>query len=55
MTNGDVIRTMTDEEIAKRFCEGDCPQERKSTVCAYMDENACEKCWLNWLKEEAET
>lgn len=50
-TNGDKIRQMSDEELAKKFgypcpplykkhCRGDNPEE-------------CAECWLNWLKQEA--
>ena len=50
-TNGDRIRAMSDEELAK-------------SICAIQDEYALRRCnflpplpksyWLKWLKEEAE-
>lgn len=51
ITNGDKIRQMSDEELAKKFgypcpplykkhCRGDNPEE-------------CAECWLNWLRQEA--
>lgn len=50
MTNGDLIRQMTDEDLAEyirvffpEVCPpGNCPGE-----------DCCYKCWLDWLKQEA--
>lgn len=55
MTNGDAIRSMTDEELAKIFgksCDCDyscCFIYDKGVSCA----NGCEAAWLDWLKQEA--
>lgn len=46
ITNADKIRTMTDEELAKHIV---CQWEG----CKNMDVE-CDKCLLNWLKEEAQ-
>lgn len=54
MRNADHIRAMTDEELAEFICK---TQYRDGDVCppthnCALDKN-CEKCWLDWLKEEA--
>ena len=49
MTNGDKIRAMTDEELAM-ILEPTCP----SRVCRDDPPHDCYKCWLDWLKEDAE-
>ena len=46
LTNGDLVRRMPDEELAKTFarnCHG--------RVC--VSGQTCEECWLDWLKQEA--
>ena len=47
-TNADRIRAMSDEELAMVFGEDcadrECPEHRES----------CRKCWLDWLKQEAQ-
>lgn len=52
VTNADMIRAMTDEELASflyhtwnnaSWCNGVCDGE-----CS------CEPCWLNWLKQEVD-
>lgn len=54
MTNADRIRAMTDEELAV-FVEGSiCP----GGVCPLGNETdvskpSCQKCWLDWLRQEA--
>lgn len=58
-TNADRIRAMTDEELAKLFLAHDeqlyrhCPSDKRAEDC-YADLgkafDACEKCWLDWLK-----
>lgn len=56
-TNADRIRAMTDEELADTFETIGCPQDDARFPCAYpdgRDEELCQKCWLDWLKEEAE-
>ena len=56
MTNGDKIRSMTDEELEAFFmCELDddvCPPD---TSCCPKNEKyiPCCNCWKNWLKQEA--
>lgn len=62
-TKADLIRTMSDEELAKFFAQ----QEYRKPVfdgwlplCNHVmgprtcHENGCENCWLDWLKQEAE-
>lgn len=57
MTNGDKIRSMTDEELEAFFlCALDddvCPP---GTSCCPKNEKIipCCNCWKNWLKQEAE-
>jgi len=52
MTNADRIRQMTDEELAEYLgtdldgCVG-----RK---CVIDDNTDCQKCWLDWLKQEVD-
>lgn len=52
-TNADCIRAMSDDELATLF--GD------ACACLYDDADVCEKwggacdrCWLDWLKQDAE-
>ena len=52
MTNGDKIRAMTDEELARWFynsvgCSEECVALGKD--CGFR----CDRAWLDWLKEEA--
>ena len=49
MKNGDAIRAMTDEQLAKWMNDHNfnCPP----VSCT---EGGCEECWLDWLKQEAE-
>ena len=54
MTNGDKIRSMTDEELAENF-RTVCPPAREEIItfeCTY--EAGCRDCWLVWLKQEAQ-
>lgn len=55
MTNGDRIRAMTDEELAKTICWCPPPFRNCNNLCdicmAHNDD--CEICWLKWLKQEA--
>ena len=57
-TNADRIRSLSDEELARMLAIG-CHETRECpTICDPIhpyDEvvESCEKCWLNWLKEEA--
>lgn len=50
VSNGDRIRSMTDEELADFIFNADCPPG-KNTLAS---ERCCTgvKCWLEWLKEE---
>ena len=52
MTNSEKIRSMTDEELAE-FMDNGCDVIAPSENCtkAFYD---CKKCWLDWLKQEAE-
>ena len=49
-TNGDRIRSMSDEELATMLYERGCfaPNCDRYDVC-YA---SCRECWLEWLKEE---
>lgn len=49
-TNGDRVRTMTDEELANFLHEERCPGEHRAGVC---DED-CKNCWLRYLQKPAE-
>ena len=50
MTNGDGIRTITDEELANKLYLGVCVRHfDDSHECK---DSGCKKCWLDWLKEE---
>ena len=59
ITNADRIRSMTDEELARVLAIG-CHETRECpTICDPIypyDEvvESCEKCWLEWLKDEGE-
>ena len=49
-TNADCIRAMTDEELAEWVTYLHCPHyEDDDYLC-----DDCEKCWLDWLKEECD-
>ena len=52
-TNGDRIRSMTDEELAK-FVDGRrvCPP---TSECSQVCDGDCVYCWLEWLQQPAET
>lgn len=55
-TNGDRIRTMSDEELAG-FFEGYvdcvyCPRHLDNERCM-NDDGSCFHTWLSWLKQEA--
>lgn len=61
-TNADRIRAMSDEELAKFFAQ---QKYRKPVFDGWLPlcyhvmgprrchEDGCEKCWLDWLKQEA--
>lgn len=48
MTNGEKIRQMSDEELAKFLCDDKCE------LCVSIYYPNCEACRLNWLKQEVE-
>jgi len=51
-TNGDVFRSLSDEDIAKTLnSAGICPSWVKWTKweCPNIE---CHECWIKWLKEE---
>lgn len=59
-SNGDRVRAMSDEELAEFFATLPCcpPGEDLEEMCFPND--SCEgtdlkvKCWLNWLRQEAD-
>lgn len=55
-TNADLIRGMTDEELAEWITElTDCtvyPHTRKDAPCVSIGQT-CAASWLDWLKQEA--
>ena len=49
MTNGDRVRRMTNEELAKILGDKNtCPDDGE---CTHRD---CQMCWLEWLQQPAE-
>lgn len=53
LTNGDRIRNMTDEELAKFLSTGTFICEGLKDICENMP--GCEECRLTWLKAPAES
>lgn len=56
LTNADRIRAMTDEELAKWFCDKvscDCGCLAICKDCGW-DDKSCTQAWLDWLKQEAD-
>lgn len=51
-TNADLIRSMTDEELAEVLF-GSCIEHMGVEECSHPEE-ACKSCVLDWLKEESE-
>lgn len=49
MTNGDYIRSLTDEELVW-WIDSHCPED---TDCK-VGEKSCEDCWLEWLRKPRE-
>lgn len=43
MTNADMIRSMSDEELAEVFCEADW-----CNVCGQLKQDGIWKDWTNW-------
>jgi len=61
MTNAMRIRAMTDEELADILARMCPPTMAPTETCFYAlgddsdgVDSACDLCWLDWLKEEAE-
>ena len=52
-TNGDRIRSMSDEELAE-FCVWMCPPGSNENLTCEPERKLCSQCWLDWLKQEAE-
>lgn len=50
MSHYDQIRAMSVEEMAETFYNGNCPPSLRSCP----DHDDCKKCWLDWLRQEAE-
>lgn len=51
-TNGDIIRQMTDEELAELFMGlGNCLDDVSDEQCAEFGD--CQECWLYWIGTEA--
>ena len=64
MTNGDKIRSMTDEELAEKllthgvaeqinFCQGKGECEWKLEMNEEIPEEWCTQCMLEWMKGES--
>lgn len=61
ITNGDLFRHMSDEELAEYFPTHAslCPDlEENKMVCKganfMANDKMCRQCWLNWLKQDAQ-
>lgn len=64
-THADNIRSMNDEELADFYSNelDACPPEHDNSECIdelyahgegpYPSDKQCMKCWINWLKQEA--
>jgi len=55
-TNGDAIRSMTDEELAKFMAlNTDCYYCKANDLdrCASLATAPCDDIWLDWLRQEA--
>lgn len=53
-TNADRIRAMTDDELAV-ICEDGCPPNHECPPIKREEigkKSACQRCWLDWLKQE---
>ena len=56
MTNGDKIRAMSDEELARNIMfrvQGDCSVCPASKICRSDSELTCKETVENWLRQEA--
>ena len=54
ITNSDRIRSMTDKELAEMMSPNDsgCPPIMRGGKSCF-GQISCEKCWLDWLNQEA--
>lgn len=62
-SNADLVRQMTDEELAQAIEEFSyevvsCPKDKchleQMSPYDSLDRNECRKCWLSWLKSPVE-
>lgn len=53
ITNADRIRQMSDDELATLFGDACACHYDDADVCEKWG-GACDRCWLDWLKQEAE-
>ena len=53
MTNGDVIRNMSDEKLACFALTGFCPYILRDDRPCKKNCYSCDDCRFNWLKQEA--
>lgn len=51
LTNGELIRRMTDKELVQKLYLFACVHLFDNN--AKCKDEGCRKCWLNWLKKEA--
>ena len=65
ITNGNKLRAMSDEELAEFYCNDvDACPPGSDMKCIdelyahgegpYPSDEQCRKCWLDWLRQEAE-
>lgn len=54
-TNAELIRVFTDEELARFIVrKSQCPDGYTSVFGPHcVEEDGCEQCWLEWLRQEA--
>lgn len=56
MTNGALVRAMSDEDLVKKFavaCISDCPPNRDWECMYRKTDGACTSCWVKWLQAPA--
>lgn len=53
-TNADRIRAMSDEELASKLCDDNCPPGYRDALVCGKSGFDCEDCWLDWLQSPAE-
>lgn len=55
-TNADLVRHMTDEELAEHHKNRGCPPNKRCPVGTELRDirinDVCTKCWLDWLRQE---